>query len=452
MREKLIPVDVNSLDVTYSKKTYCSGKKKCRYLIFGVMFTSVFALSLFWYFCSSENCSVGVTSVKLHWPNMTSLKTKISNYRLGFSPEFAESESLIPSEIFDQNNSEKLNGIGFTMDKKKQVPQKRFEFNIKGSDVIVFLHIQNTGGNLFARHLVEDLAIESPCLCKKKRKMCKCFRPNKRSSWLFSRYTNGWKCGVHPDWTELTSCVDKVMDEEEGRPVKRRYFYITVLRDPVTRLLSEFWHVRKGLGWKASRHWCGGREVTTNDVPSCFTDKDLSKLTLSDFLSCPSNLGLNRQTRMLADLALVGCYNSSVLSKEEREIVMLESAKNNLHKMAFFGLSEFPKMSQYIFEATFDLYFLEKDEKQNSRNSGKDKSEKKALLHNLTNAQIEKIKELNKLDLELYQYAKKLLFYRFHFLKRTDPEFEDNFSLATRSKLSNVNWAEKEDQIESILK
>ena len=23
-----------------------------------------------------------------------------------------------------------------------------------------------------------------------------------------SRYSTGWKCGLHPDWTELTSCVD----------------------------------------------------------------------------------------------------------------------------------------------------------------------------------------------------------------------------------------------------
>ena len=27
-------------------------------------------------------------------------------------------------------------------------------------------------------------------------------------NWLFSRYSTGWKCGLHPDWTELTGCVD----------------------------------------------------------------------------------------------------------------------------------------------------------------------------------------------------------------------------------------------------
>ena len=27
-------------------------------------------------------------------------------------------------------------------------------------------------------------------------------------NWLFSRYSTGWKCGLHPDWTELVGCVD----------------------------------------------------------------------------------------------------------------------------------------------------------------------------------------------------------------------------------------------------
>ena len=31
--------------------------------------------------------------------------------------------------------------------------QENFEFDIKGSDVIVFLHIQKTGGTAFGKHL-----------------------------------------------------------------------------------------------------------------------------------------------------------------------------------------------------------------------------------------------------------------------------------------------------------
>ncbi|KAL0184413.1 hypothetical protein M9458_020109 [Cirrhinus mrigala] len=36
------------------------------------------------------------------------------------------------------------------------------DFNIKGDDVIVFLHIQKTGGTTFGRHLVRNIRLEQP--------------------------------------------------------------------------------------------------------------------------------------------------------------------------------------------------------------------------------------------------------------------------------------------------
>lgn len=48
---------------------------------------------------------------------------------------------------------------------------------------------------------------------------------------------------------------------------------------------------------------------------------------------------------MLADLSLVGCYNSSYMNEEERKRVMLASAKRNLLSIAFFGLTEFQKVN-----------------------------------------------------------------------------------------------------------
>ena len=43
------------------------------------------------------------------------------------------------------------------------------------------------------------------------------------------------------------------------------------------------------------------------------------------------------------------------MSPEERDTVMLYSAKDNLRKMTFFGLTEFQEQSQYLFEETFNL-------------------------------------------------------------------------------------------------
>lgn len=97
-----------------------------------------------------------------------------------------------------------------------------FYFDINSHDVIVFLHIQKTGGTSFGRHLVQDLDLQRPCTCQRKQKRCYCLRPTRNENWLFSRYSTGWKCGLHADWTELTNCVNSELDKNEGEPVKRR--------------------------------------------------------------------------------------------------------------------------------------------------------------------------------------------------------------------------------------
>lgn len=65
-------------------------------------------------------------------------------------------------------------------------------------------------------------------------------------------------------------------------------------------------------------------------------------------MACPYNLANNRQTRMLADLSIIGCYNSS-LSSVDRDRLMLASAKHNLKHMPFFMLTEYQKVSFLFF-------------------------------------------------------------------------------------------------------
>lgn len=90
------------------------------------------------------------------------------------------------------------------------------DFNINGDDVIVFLHIQKTGGTTFGRHLVRNIQLERPCECHAGQKKCTCLRPGKTETWLFSRFSTGWSCGLHADWTELTNCVPARMDTQEA--------------------------------------------------------------------------------------------------------------------------------------------------------------------------------------------------------------------------------------------
>ena len=96
-------------------------------------------------------------------------------------------------------------------------------FDISGKDVIVFMHIQKTGGSTFGRHLRNDLYLKRPCVCQKQ-KACKCLRPgNSSKMWLFSEFSVGWACGLHADWTEMTNCVPNMMDHIEKARQNRRY-------------------------------------------------------------------------------------------------------------------------------------------------------------------------------------------------------------------------------------
>jgi hypothetical protein len=95
------------------------------------------------------------------------------------------------------------------------------KFDPNGGDVLVFLHIQKTGGTTFGHHLVKNMRMDPPCTCFKGRKKCKCLTQNQHV-WLFSRFSTGWACGLHADWTELRECVGHRLDKIEGEKRSRR--------------------------------------------------------------------------------------------------------------------------------------------------------------------------------------------------------------------------------------
>lgn len=109
--------------------------------------------------------------------------------------------------------------VDLTFDRK--LLDKDYELDLDDEDVLVFLHMQKTGGTTFGKHLVKNLDVDQPCQCEKGIKRCRCLT-RKQTVWLFSRYSTGWACGLHADWTELKGCVDKEMDKQEGMHRKRR--------------------------------------------------------------------------------------------------------------------------------------------------------------------------------------------------------------------------------------
>lgn len=81
---------------------------------------------------------------------------------------------------------------------------------------------------------------------------------------------------------------------------------------------------------------------------------------------------------------------------------MLASARENLRRMAFFGLTEQQRQSQRLFEGTFRLRFLRPFEQVNETRSSQ-------AANRVTPAELEAVRRLNHLDVQLYEYARKLM-------------------------------------------
>lgn len=272
----------------------------------------------------------------------------------------------------------------------------RKKFNFEDRDLMILLHIQKTGGTTFEKHLVQDLNINNQCSCSDEKRRCWCPRysnqkvtppstpsvgiPTSNVTWLISRFSTGWICGLHADWTQLTNCLSGL----------ERLYFLTFVRDPIHRFISEFRHVQRGATWKNSRKHC-----KDYDTQLCYGENqsDWSNVTLDEFLNCPNNMALNRQTRMLADHNLIKCSNDNNSDEE-----LLLSAKKNLREMAFFGICDEQLQSQIIFEKTFGLKFKRKFVQSNeSRAIHQAKA--------LSDGTRWKILKLNSLDVELYKYA-----------------------------------------------
>lgn len=103
----------------------------------------------------------------------------------------------------------------------------------------------------------------------------------------------------------------------------------------------------------------------------------------------------------------------------------------------------FPQISQYVFEETFNLRFAIPFDQHNSTVSS-------STLNHLLPKQKSIVRELNSLDIELYEFAKQLLFQRFEKLKAKDVHFEERFShlglLTGKNGVTEFNWDRNLDE------
>ena len=335
---------------------------------------------------------------------------------------------LVPFYLIFSSKNDLALDYAFESDKRSS---KTTYFN-KTSDLIVFLHFQKTGGSDFDRHIVQYMESYDeidkkwiPACSKTKlndhRKKFKykkyfCPRVKERSfsgndfenNWYFSRQTFGWYCGLHVDYASLTSCMNEV---KRRNMFLRQFHYITILRDPVKRYLSEWNHItRGGHAWNRSRNYCNQENL----LSTCLPYKSTQNITLEEFISCENNIANNRQTRMLANYKTNsdGEYDCSVFNKENRKKLLI-NAQNVLRKLSFFALNEYQMFSQELFERTFENTL-----KFNFNLNQSTNETAIVLLKRLNTTIIEKIIRLNDLDLKLYEFAEKIFFKRLEFYRK----------------------------------
>jgi hypothetical protein len=133
------------------------------------------------------------------------------------------------------------------------------------------------------------------------------------------------------------------------------------------------------------------------------------------------------------------------MSSKDRDIILLASAKENLRRMAFYGLCEYQKISQYLFESTFHLNFLQPFVQLNETHST-------LTINKLSPQLLSKIRQLNHLDIELYEFSKQLLFERFKKMKSIDENLELNYENSGLSHQTKPNsLPENSASIESLM-
>ena len=244
------------------------------------------------------------------------------------------------------------------------------------------------------------------------------------NTWLVSEKTTAWTCGVHAFYTDFKRCLQystifNHYARKKYKPDKslrlshdNRFHYVVILRHPLLRYISEYLHVSRGACW-AREDKCSKKGIVSQkrfrcpEDLQCKTDivkKFTADLTLAKFLRCTESWSINRMTLSLADHELATCWDKKRYSREQRDQILLASAKSVLCNISYFGLNEFIAESGSLFEKTFGLVLKNPIQAQ-SLNSSKAGQFIRSLMQEKEINIFKKVVQNNLLDLELYEYA-----------------------------------------------
>ena len=236
---------------------------------------------------------------------------------------------------------------------------QNLKWNLKDKECIYFLHIPKTAGTTFYSAIQKHFSPKNTLILNDE-----------------GDEINEYFQSTPMDEREHLKFCRQHVDYSYYQYFSRKLVYITMLRNPIARVQSFYKHVLR-----VKDHKYHARVVEQN-------------IDMFDFATkIATNDVSNKQVKML-----VGGK-----AKEQRRLSaldLLEIAKMRLHEFAFFGLTERFDVSMQLLAYTFGWETL--------AYISKNQAPQPNLISDLTQREMDVLREKNVLDLELYDYATKL--------------------------------------------
>jgi hypothetical protein len=256
--------------------------------------------------------------------------------------------------------------------------------SLQPNEQLCFIHLPKTAGSTFTAILDANFHVQEICP-----------EPHHLSE-LYPEAQTAKKSEELAQFLTRFQLIRGHFSYHEISPLLTQPLYLTMLRDPIDRVISvyEFFKRSRERGQAETADYQTLMDATANGLLAFVQDPDpVVRYRTSNF-----------QTRQLTS------YNA--VSSDLSDRTFIESAKQNLNRFAFVGLTEQFQQSVLLLAYVFGWYPVV--EYQNLR-----VVTQKPRRHGIEPEVIEAIAAQNQLDIELYEHAKKQLNDRFNHMVET---------------------------------
>ncbi len=283
------------------------------------------------------------------------------------------------------------------MEYSQNIPHS-IEYELKNDDVAYYLHIPKTAGTSLNAVLESYFDLDTIFQGKSWQSLI-LHKPKNFSKIHF--FSGHFGYGLH-------------------RILKKKPVFFTMLRDPIQRTISDYYHIRRD-----PTFWHDNRIYSTKSITNLLDDPQKGKM----FFDIQTRyIGLDPNVISITkpwDIKSINQFRiREVLAATAKKISnekLLSNAKKHLSEFEFFGLAEKFEESMFLLFYTFGWKPITSVWTLNVSQNRKDIADlqlntnsRSSVLINDNPKLIEKIQSCNKLDIELYGYAKQLFEQRYN--------------------------------------